>query len=207
MTFTLIVYVHLIATCAAIGTIVITDLRLLATMTGYRVVIPRPQRFETIMISVALVLLYLTGGALVWMGLDDNPLYLANGKLLAKLILVLLLTVNAAFLHLRVFPVLNRAQPVSQWRRLDWALVASSVSVSNSVWFFCAFLGVARAWNNTVSIGFVLLVAVLVWVVFFGLINGVLVMAARDEPKSKRDWIDSIKGRLSDFAALDRSHL
>ena len=41
----LIVYFHLIATCMAIGVIVMTDMRLLAKLAGYRVTIPPPERF------------------------------------------------------------------------------------------------------------------------------------------------------------------
>ena len=199
---TLIVYIHLIATCAAIGTIVITDLRLAAKAMGYRVVIPPPERFETRMISAALVMLYLTGAIIVYLGLQANPEYLANQKVQAKLVLVALLTVNAAVLHRRVFPILGRSRPVSRWSRGDWTTVALSVSFSNSVWFFCAFLGVARVWNGTVSIGFVLTVALAAWVTVFLLVNVLLKVASRDEPKPKPDWIDSIKSSLSDFAAL-----
>jgi hypothetical protein len=141
---TLLIYIHLIATCAAIGTIVITDLRLLAKVLGYRVVIPAPQRFETITISVALAGLYLTGGALIALGVADRVDYLANGKLQGKLILVGLLTANAFVLHHWVFPILQRSRPVSAWTRGNWVTVALAVSLSNSTWFFAAFLGIAR---------------------------------------------------------------
>ncbi len=199
---TLIVYIHLIATCAAIGTIVITDLRLAAKAMGYRVVIPPPERFETRMISAALAMLYLTGAIIVYLGLQANPDYLANQKVQAKLVLVALLTVNAVVLHRMVFPILGRSRPVSRWSRGDWTTVALSVSFSNSVWFFCAFLGIARVWNGTVSIGFVLTVASAAWFTIFLLVNVLLKVASRDEPKPKPDWIDSMKSTLSDFAAL-----
>lgn len=199
---TLIVYVHLIATCAAIGTIVITDLRLAAKALGYKVVIPPPERFETRMISAALAMLYITGAIVVFMGLQANPDFLANQKVQAKLVLVALLTVNAVVLHQMVFPILGRSRPVSRWSRGDWLTVALSVSFSNSVWFFCAFLGVNRIWNGTVSIGFVLLVAAAAWLVVFLLVNVLLKVASRDEPKPKPDWIDSMKASLSDFASL-----
>lgn len=199
---TLIVYIHLIATCAAIGTIVITDLRLAAKAMGYRVVIPPPERFETRMISAALAMLYLTGAIIVYLGLQANPDYLANQKVQAKLVLVALLTVNAVVLHRMVFPILGRSRPVSRWSRGDWTTVALSVSFSNSVWFFCAFLGIARVWNGTVSIGFVLTVALAAWFTVFLLVNVLLKVASRDEPKPKPDWIDSMKSTLSDFAAL-----
>jgi len=199
---TLIVYIHLIATCAAIGTIVITDLRLAAKAMGYRVVIPAPERFETVMVSMALALLYMTGAGLVYLGLQANPDFLANQKVQAKLVLVALLTINAFVLHKMVFPVLGRSRPVSRWSRSDWMTVAGSVSLSNSIWFYCAFLGINRVWNGTVSIGFVLGVAFVAWMVLFVLVNVMLSLASRDAPKPQPDWIDSMKASLSDFADL-----
>ncbi len=199
---TVLVYVHLIASCAAIGTIVITDLRLAAKALGYKVVIPAPERFETLMISAALTLLYITGASIVYLGFQASPDYLANPKLQAKLVLVALLTANAFVLHLKVFPILQRSRPVSRWTRGDWTTVAGSVSLSNSLWFFCAFLGIARIWNGTVSLLFVLEVAAAAWLTLFVVVNLMLKLAARDEPKPTPDWIDSMKASLSDFADL-----
>jgi hypothetical protein len=199
---TLIVYVHLLATCIAIGTIVLTDLRLMAKVMGYRVVIPKPERLETTIITVALTLLYLTGAAIVFLGVEANPDYLENEKLLAKLLLVGLLTVNAVMLHKAVFPILGRSRPVSQWSRQEWFTVSTCVSLSNSVWLYCAFLGVARVWNNTVSLEHVLSVALAVWITLFLLVNTVLKLAARDAPKPQPDWIDFMKASLSDFSDL-----
>ena len=199
---TLLVFLHLIATCAAIGTIVITDLRLLAKVLGYRVVIPAPQRFETITISVALVGLYLTGGLLIFLGLADRSDYLMNGKLQGKLVLVGLLTANAFVLHRWVFPILQRSRPVSAWTRRDWITVALAVSLSNSAWFFAAFLGVARPWNHTVSPGFVLQIAAIAWAVLFLLVNAVLLLASRDAPKPNPDWIDAVKSSWSELGEL-----
>lgn len=199
---TLLVYLHLIATCAAIGTIVITDMRLAAKALGYKVVIPPPERFETIMVSAALLVLYCTGAAIIYLGWYANPDYLLNEKLHAKLVLVALLSFNAFVLHRGVFPILRRSRPVSRWSHRDWLTVALSVSLSNSLWFFCAFLGIARIWNGTVSLTFVLFVAAVAWVVVFLLVNVFLSLASRDEPKPKPDWIDSMKASLSDFTDL-----
>lgn len=199
---TLIVYTHLLATCVAIGTIVVTDLRLMAKALGYRVVIPKPERVETITITLALVVLYLTGAAIVYLGLQANPDYLANQKLQAKLVLVGLLTLNAVVLHQAVFPILGRSRPVSRWRRRDWFTVSLSVSLSNSTWLFCSFLGIARIWNGTVSLGFVLTVAAAAWLVVFLLVNALLQFASRDEPQPQPDWIDTVKASLSTFTDL-----
>ncbi|MFO1194517.1 MAG: hypothetical protein U1F00_20530 [Rhodoferax sp.] len=202
MVFTFLVFLHLIATCAAIGTIVVTDMRLAAKMMGYRVVIPRPERFETVMVSASLALLYLTGIALVAVALSDRPDYLTNGKLQAKLVLVGLLTLNAFILHFMAFPILALSRPVSEWTRSQWFTVAASVSLSNSLWFFCAFLGVARIWNFTVSAGYVLAVAAVVWTVVYLLVNLALKLGSRDAPRQQPDWVDSTIATLSDFARL-----
>ena len=206
MLLIIFLFLHLIATCAAIGTIVITDMRLMARLLGYRVVIPPPQRFETVMISVSLVLLYATGGVLVILGMAGNPDYLANEKLQGKLVLVGLLTVNAFVLHYRTFPILGRSQPVSGWTRMQWMTLAGSFSLSNSMWFYCAFLGVARPWNFTVTAWFVLHVGLLAWALVFVLANVVLKLASRDAPKEQPDWVDATITTLSDLARLGDEH-
>jgi hypothetical protein len=213
MTHLLIVYVHLIATCMAIGVIVMTDMRLLAKLVGYRVVIPPPERFETLMIIVATTMLVLSGAALVTMGVAANPNYLSNPKLQAKLLLVGLLVANAFALHYVTFPRLAKVRPVASWGLKDHLSVALPVGLSNSLWMYCAFLGIARPWNFSVPIGQVLAIAVALFAfaslaVLFG-----LRFAARDEPQARPDWIDSMKARLSDRMPLaaergryERSH-
>ena len=202
MTHLLIVYVHLIATCMAIGVIVMTDMRLLAKLVGYRVVIPPPERFETLMITVAMTTLVFSGAGVVMMGLADNPNYLSNPKLQAKVLLVALLVVNAFVLHYVSFPRLARARPVASWGLRDHLSVALPVGLSNSLWMYCAFLGIARPWNSTVSIGDVLAIAVVLFALSSIVVFVALRFAARDEPLQQPDWIDSMKARLSDRMPL-----
>ena len=198
----LTVYIHLIATCMAIGVIVMTDMRLVAKLAGYRVTIPPPERFESRFILVATVTLVLTGTALVAMGLAADPHYLDNPKLQAKLVLVSLLCVNGFALHYITFPRLARGRTVASWSLRDLFAVAVPVGLSNSLWMYCAFLGIARPWNFSVPIGQVLGVAA---VLFMMAVSAVLIglrFAARDEPRREPDWIDSVKARLSDRAPL-----
>ncbi len=202
MTVTVVLFLHLIATCGALGTIVLTDMRLMAKLVGYRVVIPPPQRLETVTITASLLMLYLTGGVLVWLGTAQDPAYLVNPKLQAKLILVGVLSLNALVLHYRAFPLLGRKEPISHWTRWQWLTLAASVSVSNSLWFFSAFLGVARVWTFTVSLWFVLGIAAMVWLVMFCIVNLVLWMASRDAPKASPDWVDLTISTVSDLAQL-----
>jgi len=196
----LVLFAHLLGVCLAIGTIALTDLRLLARVTGYRVVIARPTRFETRIVAVALALLYLSGAALLSLGAADDPRYLSNPKLQAKLLLVALLTANAVALHRWVFPILERSHPVSRWSRRARLTVALFVGLSNSLWMYCAFLGIARPWNHTVPLWQVLGGAVLPWAAFAGAVVALLWFAARDEPRG--DWVDSMKSTLSGLGAV-----
>lgn len=200
MLHTLFVYLHLLATCAAIGIILTSDLRILSHLAGYRVVIPPPQRLDQRMIIAALVGLYLTGAVLLWQGHAGNPGYLSNPKLQAKLALVGLLTLNAFVLHRRIFPLLDRGQPVSMWSRAQRLGLAASVAMSNSLWFYCAFLGVARPWNDVVSVSFVLGIALAVWVAMFALVHVGLGLASREQPKAVPDWVDMTIASIGDKA-------
>jgi hypothetical protein len=197
----LVVYAHLLGTCLAIGMIALTDARLVAKVVGYKVVIPPPSRFETRAIAIALLLLLASGGALIAIGLAERPDYLANAKLQAKLLLVGLLCANAVVLHRRVFPSLERRTPVRHWTPRQCNVVAASVALSNGLWLYCAFLGIARPWNHTVSFATVLAIAVGVWLVMFCLVRFVLTLAGRDET-ADADWIDSLKISLSGFGDL-----
>lgn len=107
---------------------------------------------------------------IVFLRWQDDPVYLVNQKLQAKLILVALLTANAFVLHRVVFPILCRAKPVSCWSGRNRLLVSASVSFSNSFWLFCAFLGVASIWDSTVSLAFVVTVALACWVALLAVV-------------------------------------
>lgn len=193
----LVVFVHLVAVCLALGMIMLTDARLLARVAGYRVVILPPSRFDTRVVTVALLMLVATGVGLVAIGLTNRPDFLSNPKLQAKLVLVALLAANAIVLHQVVFPILERSKPVSRWTvRTCWR-VSMSVGLSNCLWFYCAFLGVARPWNFTVPFWQVFAVAVALWVAFALTIRFVLTLAGRDAPRGEGDWIDSMKSTLS----------
>ncbi|MGY4827087.1 hypothetical protein ACVNIS_00765 [Sphaerotilaceae bacterium SBD11-9] len=200
----LVVYAHLIATCLALGVIITTDLRLIAKLMSYRCVIRPPRRFETNVITLALIGLCCSGIALVMMGLDADPNYLAdNPKLVAKMLLVGLLCLNAFVLHRITFPRLMQPHTVSAWTRRDHLAVALPVALSNTLWLYCAFLGVARIWNNHKPLIEVLLPAAGLFVLLALAILAGLRLAARDEPLTPPDWIDSMKARLSDHAPLD----
>ena len=76
------------------------------------------------------------------------------------------------------------------------------VGLSNSLWMYCAFLGVARPWNFTISLLGVLEIACVLFMIATIVTWLALRFAARDEPQQQPDWIDSMKARLSDRMPL-----
>jgi hypothetical protein len=191
----LVLYAHLLATCVALGTIVLADARLLARIAGYAVVIEPPSRFETRSVMASLLILMATGAALIVLG--DATQALANPKLRAKLCLVALLVVNAFVLHRVVFPRLQELAPVVRWSGArSWGL-ALSVGLSNSLWLYCAFLGVARPWNHSVHFDDVMALALLLWLLLAGVIRLVLAYIARHAPDEGLMWMDTMQVSLS----------
>lgn len=160
MTHLLTVYLHLIASCAAIGVILATDLKLFQHLLH-----PQNKSLDQLHIAteiriivVALLILWLSGSLLVWQGYIEDPEYLLNPKLQAKVLLVGLLTLNAFALHSVSLPRITALPDHS-----DYVLTILFPAVSNSLWFYCAFLGVARLWNHSVSLAFVLQIWLIIW--------------------------------------------
>jgi hypothetical protein len=160
MTHLLTVYLHLIASCAAIGVILATDLKLFQHLfRAHREPLDQLHiAIEIRIIVTALLVLWLSGILLLWQGFLVDPEYLLNQKLQAKVLLVCLLTLNAFALHSISLPRISALPDHS-----DYVLTILFPSVSNSIWFYCAFLGVARLWNHSVSLVFVLQVWLIIW--------------------------------------------
>lgn len=179
----IVVFIHLLATCAAIGAILAVDLRLLGKLLRRRTGIVVPNAFVTRLVGMSLAVLCVSGAALVWLGLEQNPDYLLNPKLQAKLLLVAVLVLNALVLHLYTFPHLKRERSVNLGLMSDMFGVALPIALSNSLWLFCAFLGTARAWNFTVSLAQVLWMAAAVFAVTWVAVTLVLSFVSGTAPR------------------------
>jgi len=200
----LLVFAHLLAASTALGAIVATDLRLLSKLAEDRTRIAPPNEFVARIVVVALVVLYATGAALVWQGALERPDYLANPKLQAKLVLVVLLTINAFVLHRLTFPRLARGRRVARWHASDWIAIGIPVGVSNFLWMFVAFLGVARAWNGTVSFGDVMAVAAIAYAVAQGAVFAILAVAASGADPVANPRAAFVRRRLASLGNLGR---
>ncbi|HSV70856.1 MAG TPA: hypothetical protein VLI72_12155 [Methylibium sp.] len=191
-----LLYVHLLGTCLALGLVLASDARVLARALGWDAVLEPPSRFVRGAIGFALALLLASGAALVTLGLTADPHYLANPKLQGKLLLVTLLCANATVLHHRVFPLLKSGRPVSRWRAAQRNRVALAVGLSSSLWLYCAFLGIARPWNQVVPLGTVLAVGMVVFALFAVATRFALTLAARPLPRGEPAPLDHLKRTL-----------
>jgi hypothetical protein len=176
----LIVFGHLLAVCLAVGTVLLTDLRLLRRAGHANVVIAPPSRFESRVVGWSLLVMCATGVALIGLDLDRSPGPLDNPKLHGKLLLVAVLMLNAWVLHRHVFPWLQHSTAVSRWTGGQRWFIALTVGLSNSLWLFCAFLGIARPWNHSITLGAVLGLALGLWVLAALVIRGVLALTSRE---------------------------
>ena len=202
----LLLFAHLLGTSLALGAIVATDIRLLRRLADDRVRIAPPNPFVMRLITVALLLLYATGTAMIALGVTGDPDYLSNNpKLQAKLVLIALLTVNALVLHRYTFPGLARGRRVARWKVGDFMRVAVPVSLSNCLWMYCAFLGIARPWNHSASFGFVLGTGAWLFAATLAAVTTILVVAAQDRTDAEPGWIDVLKRQLGAVATALRA--
>ncbi len=201
----MLVFGHLLAASMALGAIVATDLRMLAKLAQDRVRIAPPNEFVARLVTVALLLLYVTGAGILWIGSREHPDYLLNPKLQGKLILVLLLTINAFVLHRITFPRLARGRRVARWRLVDWVVVVMPVSLSNCLWMFCAFLGIARPSNNPIPIRDVLEIAATLYVLALLSVGLILAVAARQSRGGRSGVLISLlKKSLASVGSLGK---
>lgn len=160
----LVLYLHLIATCIAIGSILATDLRLVLRLRAPGFRLAPPNRFVVQLVTGSLILLWVTGACLLAIGVGERSDFLHNPKLQGKLLLVGALTLNAAALHLYAFRWLQGGRRIDLFTLRGSVGIAMPIAVSNALWLYCAFLGIARTWNDAVPLTQVLGIAVVLTV-------------------------------------------
>ena len=134
----LLLYGHILVFAWAIAEVIRVDWR----MMWARRLDTRDVEETAVRVKWLLVLLWATGIPLVgfslgWQfgALPDNP------KLMAKLIVVVILTLNGALLHSVAFPMLEGR---GRDRRRSAAVASVLGAVSTVSWFYAAFVGAAR---------------------------------------------------------------
>lgn len=201
----LLVFAHLLAASMALGAIVATDLRLLSKLSQNRVRIAPPNEFVMRIVMVALLMLYVTGAGIVVQGLMERADYLSNPKLQAKLLLVALLTINAFVLHKITFPRLSKGRRVARWHTADWVLVAVPVALSNFLWMFTAFLGIARPWNYDMPMRDIFEIAAATYLIAQCGVFFILFMAGRNVEGAQRGALGNlVRQTLASLGSLGR---
>lgn len=155
---TALVALHLIGLCFGLGGATMLDFWILRWLRWRALpdTIVRTFEFLAKVVSVGLVLLWLSGiGFLVTYALD-SPEKLSNPKVWAKVTMVLALTVNGLLLHATVIPqvLANPQRPLlmdlSFGQRAMFILCGAVSGVS---WYAAFALGLLREFNNKVPAG------------------------------------------------------
>lgn len=131
---------HLFALLAAAVAVAFGDYALL----GRRRISPELLHKASHGVILALAALWITGLGIIY--IDTHfvmAVLMAKPKILAKLTVVGLLTLNGVVMHARVLPALSRSYtPARAEAVAGWATLAGAVSATG--WGYAVFLGVAR---------------------------------------------------------------
>lgn len=180
LTRLVVIYLHLIACCVAIGLVFTSDFAMLR-----KLLIEDPRKRDNIKhlkflkaaVSWSLVALWLTGIGVVGLDyLSKGAGYFGNPKLQAKIAVVLILTFNGFLLHESVLPAIRKFGSLLRMP-LNIRVMAMAVgAVSGVSWLYAAMLGVGRplAWKYSlfellvaypflVAVAFVTVLAVASW--------------------------------------------
>jgi hypothetical protein len=130
-------------------------------------------------VTWGLIVLWLTGIALIWMNTLDKPEYITNQKLWAKIAIVMLLTANGVLIHHMILPYLKANIGQRLFDGMKRPLLAAFTlagSVSFVSWTTPFILGKASELNYVTPMWIILAAyaaAVLaVWAIMFTFMNG-----------------------------------
>jgi PrtD family type I secretion system ABC transporter len=147
--------VHLAGLVLAVGSLLILDLRLATLLFGRRA-----RRFDVVLVKwlapavrLGLVLLWISGIGLLFFSAMDAPQLLVDPKLHAKLIIVVILTINGILVEKLCLPAVLRSEgrglfaSLSRVARFQLITIAAISAVS---WYCATFLALA----NRMHLGF-----------------------------------------------------
>jgi hypothetical protein len=179
-------YPHLIACCIALGGIILSDAKFILSKgqlsDADRIFLLDLSRI----VSFALVVLWLTGLSIIAIDFAHWPSWselLAKPKLIAKLIVVCILSLNGYLLHRIVLPTFTEQIPLAsiETRRLRCMFVLGAISGTS--WLFAAFLGIAKPLSAILGLsGFMAMYAALM----IGAVSTALLLANKVKSKPRR---------------------
>ncbi|PUB40143.1 hypothetical protein [Pseudomonas sp. GV047] len=153
---TLLIGIHLLGMCFGLGGATMLDLWILRWMRrgSLPVEIGRTFHFISDAVTIGLCLLWLSGLGFLALYAMESPEKFENPKLWAKVIVVIVLTINGVIIHALVLPEALRdlSRPllfgVSRKRA---ALFLASGAVSGVSWYTAFAFGIFRELNNSVT--------------------------------------------------------
>jgi len=143
---------HLIGLCLGLGGAVLMDAIIFRFFHHHKISVDQIKMFSFLskLVTVGLAILWITGFGFLAIYYAQDPGKLANPKIWGKVSIVVLLTLNGAFLHYKILPMLqsfvgHRLFDKSTQRQNSMMIFAGTVSVVS--WFFPFFLGVSKELN------------------------------------------------------------
>jgi hypothetical protein len=106
--------------------------------------------FASRAVTVSLLLLWLTGIGFIVLGYLNDPTYIENQKIWAKVSIVLLISVNGIYIHRGLLPRLADVSAGGLLIRNAWESVKLRLSFSASIagWLIATFYGAAKFLNQ-----------------------------------------------------------
>jgi hypothetical protein len=145
-----VVYLHLVACCVAIGTVFMSDLRMVRSLLAADDQTVDGEHLASLQTTVGrcLLALWITGALLIGMDISVKGWsVLANPKIQAKIAVVALFTLNGFALHGMVLPALRRVNCILHLNLSMRQFAALTGAISGVSWLYAAALGVGRPLN------------------------------------------------------------
>ncbi len=152
---TILLLFHVLGVIFGVGGVLMLDIDLVRLLRGSRITAQNVAmtKFVSTFVKAGLVVVWVSGLLIIAIAPDGPASVLANPKLQAKLVVVVVLTINALFIETLALPLLmqNVGRPlfdsVDQVRR---SVVLGCGAVSTLSWLFPVALGLARELNGVV---------------------------------------------------------
>jgi len=146
--------IHILSLAAALGSTLVAEHIILQRVLSSRK--PFSTDFYTVIQFVsritilALIGLWLSGIAFVWLGYQEDPKYILNEKIWAKVTIVLALTINGIYIHKKILPRLCEVSKGNAFihSSIESALFRLSVCISIIGWLMATFYGTAKLLNT-----------------------------------------------------------
>jgi hypothetical protein len=152
---TALLYVHLLSLAVAIGSMLIAE-----HLISQRLMFSRERKFTSDSydivlftsraVTVSLLLLWLTGIGFVVLGYLNDPAYIENQKIWAKVSIVILVSINGMYIHRSLLPRLADVSAGGLLIRNAWESARLRLSFSASIagWLIATFYGAAKFLNQ-----------------------------------------------------------